>query len=534
VLLPLAGLPVAVLCAQRAATTGRSVMLAIPEGPDDDLLAETAAAHGIAFRRGSPENVLSRFMTAIEDLEDDAIIVRLTADNPLPDGSFVDFAIETLFERGSEYVGPEFGEGHFPHGLSAEAFRAGALRAVERTASSPLEREHVTTTLRNRVTDRLSALAAGVPRSAGLVGCSIDRGRDYVAMRNLFESVNDPIREPWQALLVRLAERSPAPAFCVGQRVVLGIRAGEMSLGTAQLGMAYGIANRTGQPDRVAATDIIDTARMCGVTHFDTARMYGDSERIIGEALARSTPAELPSTVITKLPPFSQTARQASSTARDWVRKMVATSATELRRSSLDVLLLHRWEDRSRDSGSVWRALCGLREEGVIGALGASIQNVDEALSAMLDPDVRHLQLPVNLLDWRWRSPIFLQARAARPDIAVHARSCLLQGLLAMNPDRWPAIDGMTPLLVSEALSNLVDRYRRSSIADLAFAYVRSLGWVDTLVVGVERADQMIANVELFRRPALEADEATNVVNSLPMLPEMFLNPALWPSPTNN
>jgi aryl-alcohol dehydrogenase-like predicted oxidoreductase/spore coat polysaccharide biosynthesis protein SpsF (cytidylyltransferase family) len=533
VLLPLAGLPMAVLCARRAATTGRSVMLAIPEGADDDPLAAAAAAHGVTFRRGALDDVLSRFMAAIEDLDDDAVVVRLTADNPFPDGSFVDFAIKTLLERGSAYVGPEFGEGRFPHGLSGEAFRAGALRSVERAATGPLEREHVTTALRQRVPDRLSASAVGIPRAAGLVSCSIDRGRDYVAIRNLFESVDDPIAEPWRALLDRFTLGAAPPEFQVGQRLVLGVRTGEMSLGTAQLGMAYGIANRTGQPDRAAAADIIATARMCGVTHFDTARMYGDSERILGEALAPPSPVMPAVTVVTKLPAFPRIERPAGSTVRDWVRQMAETSATELRRSTVDVLLLHRWQDRERESGSVWRAMCDLRSEGIIGVLGASVQNVDEAVAALLDPDVRHVQLPVNVLDWRWRSPEFREARAARPDVAVHARSSLLQGLLVMSPNRWPVVDGMSAAEIGERLGNLVKDCDRSSVADLAFAYVRSLAWVDTVVVGAEAADQVIANVELFRRPPLTEDEANDVADSLPKVPEVFLNPALWPSATN-
>ncbi|MEO5741819.1 MAG: aldo/keto reductase [Vicinamibacterales bacterium] len=533
VLLPLGGLPMAVLCARRAATTGRSVMLAIPEGADDDPLADVAAAYGVTFRRGALEDVLSRFMAAIEDLEDDAVVVRLTADNPLPDGSFVDFAIETLLERGSEYVGPEFGEGCFPHGLSAEVFRAGALRSVERTAANSREREHVTTALRQRVPDRLSASAVGISRGAGLVSCSIDRGRDYVAIRNLFESVDDPIAEPWRALLVRLVDGTPPPAFLVGQRLVLGVRTGEMSLGTAQLGMAYGIANCTGRPDPAAAADIIATARMCGVTCFDTARMYGDSERVLGEALAPPSSVLPHVTVVTKLPPFPQASRPAGSTVRDWVRQMVATSAMELRRFVVDVLLLHRWDDRECESGSVWRALCELRSEGVIGALGASVQNVDEAVAALLDPDVRHVQLPTNVLDWRWQSPAFLQARAARADVAVHARSPLLQGLLVMSPDRWPVVDGMSAAGIRDRLVQLAVDCERSSVADLAFAYVRSLPWVDTVVVGAERADQVIENVELFRRPPLTRDEADHVRNALPKVSESFLNPAHWPSATN-
>jgi spore coat polysaccharide biosynthesis protein SpsF len=507
-------------------------MLAIPEGAADDPLADAAAAHGLTFRRGAREDVLSRIMAAIEDLDDDAVVVRLTADNPLPDGLFVEFAIETLLGRGSVYVGPEFGEGHFPYGLSAEAFRAGALRSIERTAKGSLEREHVTTALRQRVAERLSASALGIPSAVGIVSCSIDRGSDYVLIRNLFASVADPVREPWRALLDRLVDGAHPPAFRLRQRTVLGAPAGEMSLGTAQLGMAYGIANRTGRPDQATAADIIATARMCGVTHFDTARMYGDSERILGEALAAPSTVLAPATVVTKLPPVPRVDRLTAHTTRDWVKQTVEKSTNELRRSTLDVLLLHRWQDREWECGSAWRALCELRSEGIIGALGASVQNTDEALAALLDPDVRHLQLPVNMLDWRWRLPGFLQARAARSDVAVHARSCLLQGILAMTPESWPAVDGMSATAVSERLDDLARDCGRSSVTDLAFAYVRSLAWVDTLVVGAERADQVISNVELFRRPPLTVDQANKVADSLPKVPETFLNPALWPLTT--
>jgi aryl-alcohol dehydrogenase-like predicted oxidoreductase/spore coat polysaccharide biosynthesis protein SpsF (cytidylyltransferase family) len=508
-------------------------MLAIPEGPEDNNLADVASAYGVNFRRGASEDVLSRFMLAIEDLDDDAVVVRLTGDNPFPDGSFVDFAIETLLERGSEYVGPEFGEGHFPHGLSAEAFRAGALRSIERTTTSSFEREHVTAALRQRVPDRLSASELGISRAAGTVSCSIDRGSDYVLVRNLFESVDDPIGEPWQSLLDRVVDRAPALAFRVQQRTVLGKRAGEMSLGTAQLGMEYGIANRTGQPDQVAAADIVATARMCGVTYFDTARAYGNSERILGEALGAPSTVTAPPTIVTKLPPAARAEGPTASTIRDWVRQTVRTSATELRCSRVDVLLLHRWQDRERDGGAVWRALCELRAEGFIDALGASVQTVAEALEALVDPDVRHLQLPVNVLDWRWTNPEFLQARAARRDVAVHARSCLLQGILVMNPDEWPVVDGMSATAVSAQLEKLAADCERSSILDLTFAYVRSLAWVDTLVVGAERVDQLIANVDLFRRPPLTEEQANKVTESRPRVPETFLNPALWPPITS-
>ena len=56
-------------------------------------------------------------------------------------------------------------------------------------------------------------------------------------------------------------------------------------LGTAQLGMSYGIANSMGQPDQDVANAIVREAWDSGICKFDTAQAYGDSERVLGAAL---------------------------------------------------------------------------------------------------------------------------------------------------------------------------------------------------------------------------------------------------------
>ena len=58
-------------------------------------------------------------------------------------------------------------------------------------------------------------------------------------------------------------------------------------LGTSQLGMSYGINNKTGKPDFDMACDIVRTAFDQGVTRFDTAQVYGDSEEVLGRILDR-------------------------------------------------------------------------------------------------------------------------------------------------------------------------------------------------------------------------------------------------------
>ena len=53
-------------------------------------------------------------------------------------------------------------------------------------------------------------------------------------------------------------------------------------LGTAQLGMKYGICNSHGQPDEQECLSIVETAWNSGIRFFDTAQAYQESEKVLG------------------------------------------------------------------------------------------------------------------------------------------------------------------------------------------------------------------------------------------------------------
>jgi len=89
-----------------------------------------------------------------------------------------------------------------------------------------------------------------------------------------------------------------------------GQRPAELVVGSVQLGLPYGIANRTGKPPRETALRLVKRAADAGVAVFDTARAYGDAEDRLGEALeGRSV------RTITKLSPLSELPPDASSEA---------------------------------------------------------------------------------------------------------------------------------------------------------------------------------------------------------------------------
>jgi len=306
-------------------------------------------------------------------------------------------------------------------------------------------------------------------------------------------------------------------------------RPAELVLGSVQLGLAYGAANRTGKPSHGAALSIVQRAVQSGITKFDTARAYGDSEDRLGEALRERRGIR----TVTKLSPLSELAADASRAAvRAAVDQSVQQSLAALRRVRLDCLLLHRMAHMTAWNGAAWERLLELLEDSTILALGVSVQSPQEALAALDCPDVQHIQLPFNLLDWRWREAGVIARIEARAHLAVHARSVFLQGILAAeDPSVWPRIEGVnSPDLVS-LISELARQFERKSAADLCLAYARGQSWIDGVVVGMETQDQLDANLRLSARPPLSPEDCAEIEQRVPRLPAKLLDPAQWPKP---
>jgi aryl-alcohol dehydrogenase-like predicted oxidoreductase len=305
-------------------------------------------------------------------------------------------------------------------------------------------------------------------------------------------------------------------------------------LGTVQLGLAYGAANRHGLPTDEEAEEILSLAVDQGVRLFDTARAYGRSEERIGRFLRTLGVGTERIDVITKLDPLNDlnpTVSSSEVTAR--VKESVEASRSALGVPALQTLLLHRWEHRRSYGGAIWATLAEMRERGAIGVLGASVSTPLEALDCLADPDIGHLQVPVNCVDWRWDEAGVPDACARRPDVVVHARSVLLQGLLAADQDVWPEIGGVDPTTYLEALDGLARRWEFADRRQLSIAFVRGLEWVDGIVIGAETPRQLAENVAAFELPPLSPEQRLQLRASLPRAPEMLLNPALWPQRTS-
>jgi len=519
VLMPVCGFPLVVLAAKRAGNTGRKVIVATSDQISDDYLASVVTSFGIPCFRGSLGNTLSRYVMALSAYEDEMIVFRLTADNVLPDGSLLDEIEQDYVQRGLRYLCCNGESSGLPYGMSVEVMRLAHLRYALDEELDAFDKEHVTSAIVRRFGS--TYFTKYLEKGMGHFRCTIDSLDDYLSVTKLFEGVDDPIKESWDDLIWRLKGLQLQP--------VTDKPINRLVLGAAQLGMPYGIANKYGQPCAEIAETLIKNAIVNGVVWIDTARAYGDSESMLSRVLADGWEGR--AKVITKLSPLANCPVGADKVTVDaFVDGSVYRSLYELGLGCIDVLLLHRAAHLYEYQGQIWNRLREHAMGGRITALGVSVQTPEELMYVLAFKNVEHIQLPFNILDWRWDPAIskVIEAKSKRK-LTVHLRSIYLQGLLTTRDKLlWSKAGVIEPEKILASLDDLCLQLGRISIQDLCIAYANGLKWVDGLVIGMETMQQLQNNLELMQREPLMQNEIEMVCNLRPYVDEIALNPTMW------
>jgi spore coat polysaccharide biosynthesis protein SpsF len=152
VLAPLAGAPMILRQIERVARARRieRLVVATSDAASDDELAGALAAAGVRVHRGPLDDVLARFIGALEAFGPADHVVRLTGDCPLADPALIDATIARVIDAGADYGSNTPPHRTFPKGLDVEVMTADALRAAAARAESAEEHEHVTWALHRR------------------------------------------------------------------------------------------------------------------------------------------------------------------------------------------------------------------------------------------------------------------------------------------------------------------------------------------------------------------------------------------------
>jgi aryl-alcohol dehydrogenase-like predicted oxidoreductase len=277
--------------------------------------------------------------------------------------------------------------------------------------------------------------------------------------------------------------------------------------------------------DAAETRRVVDAALDAGVSHFDTADIYGEgrSEEHLGRALGQHRGD------VTIASKFGMGVSRGASHA-DWVPGNVEESLRRLGTDRLDLLYYHRPDPRTPVLETL-RVMNGLLDRGLVREIGCSnftAAQLDEADAAARQHGLRGFAVVENEYSLVERAPeedgVLAAARAHR--MALVPFFPLASGLLSGAYRRGRSTPHVSRLgdgrpaeqILSAAHLELVERLaayaeaRGHTLLELSLSYLAVHAPVATVIAGATSAEQVRANAAATGAWALTDEELDEVV----------------------
>ncbi|MCK5844137.1 MAG: aldo/keto reductase, partial [Victivallales bacterium] len=186
----------------------------------------------------------------------------------------------------------------------------------------------------------------------------------------------------------------------------------------------------------------------------------------------------------------------------------------------LPLLLMHTENDIDH-----WDAILRLRSIGLADSVGISIDSMAFANRALELEGVEAIQVPMNMLDRRFRGAFLKIAR--EKGVRIFTRSAFLQGLLAMPVDRI-TMGHLRPVLPIRCRLEEIAKLHGLAMPELCLRYVLGCQGVDSVLFGVDSVEQLTENLAIFADGSLPGEIVVEIDEVVPEFPETILRPFLW------
>lgn len=287
----------------------------------------------------------------------------------------------------------------------------------------------------------------------------------------------------------------------------------KLVLGTAQLGLDYGINNPKGKPSLAEAFDILHNAYDNGIKILDTAEAYGNSHDVIGKFQKKFPHKKF--NIITKL-------ASNNSLKRGELINHIIKSCSVLETNTFHGYMFHNHQSFNNNL-SFYTEILLAKKQGLVKNIGISLYTNDEILDIIVNyNDFDFIQIPFNLLDNQSKRKTLLD-KAKKVGIAIHSRSVFLQGLFFKKQDMIP--EKLKPLKPYLKILESIKRENKISTEVLALQYVLQKKYIDHVLIGVENTKQLLQNIQICKEVV---DIPHGKIDQLDIEEEELLNPVNW------
>ena len=260
----------------------------------------------------------------------------------------------------------------------------------------------------------------------------------------------------------------------------------KLVVGSAQLGMNYGLFNNK----KISGKEFKKIEKLVlksKINFIDTARNYGDSEKIIGNSKLNNL------CIITKI----KLPKNKNINVKNWVVKEISESLSQLKIKKIYGVLIHNYKDLLGKHGKNFLlALHELKKKKIIKKIGISIYESKEIkkIWKFWKPDL--IQVPFNPLDNRILDSGWVDI-LKKNNVKIFVRSIFLQGLL-INED--------SSFRINKKYKNLLNKFKNwcyknnISLLQACLHFVKQFKNIDYIVVGFNSYNQLKEIIDFFQK----------------------------------
>lgn len=297
-----------------------------------------------------------------------------------------------------------------------------------------------------------------------------------------------------------------------------GLKISEIAFGGVGIGLPY--ADQP-MPSKELSIHLLQKSLKAGVNFYDTARMYGESESLIGEAFRERRDEVVISTKAVHfingdgtIPP--------DDVLRSKIRRSIEESLNALQTDYVDVFMLHQANEKVLRNDTVKSLFLALKEEGVVRYIGASTYEPEESRMCIESGVWDVIQMPLNLLDQRHLHALEL---AEQQEVGVIIRSVLFRGMLTGR-----ALNLHADLHEVQSQIELLQQWNTGHYADLltlAVKYVLAYPAVSAALIGMDKMEHLMKALEVVSKQDI-AEHMRDELEIMAFKNPDFLNLNQW------
>ena len=290
----------------------------------------------------------------------------------------------------------------------------------------------------------------------------------------------------------------------------------KLIIGTSNFGNLYGLKKKRLNIKEIFK--IVSLAKKKGISHYDTAKDYRNSELFLGRCFKKIYKNDR-LVVDTKLPKNLE-----KNNLENKIEKIVKDSIKKLQIKKINILYIHDSSQLYKKSGKkIYNQILSLKKKKFISKIGISVYTIKEAKKILLDFNFDVIQAPLNIIDKRFIKEDFLKFLKKRKCLLI-ARSIFLKGLLTNSSflkknyfKKWTKkIDLVEKKLQSD----------KRTIKMWTLHYLNKHNFLKSYILGISKAAQLTEILKILSTKQKNLKE----YKELNIEEQKLINPKYWPN----